>query len=35
MKFTVNSLRIEKTMTYNDRDCEYERQWDLCIKLYI
>lgn len=24
MKFKVNSLRIEKTMTYNDRDCEYE-----------
>lgn len=24
MKFKVNSLRIEKTMTYNDRDREYE-----------
>ena len=24
MKFTVNSLRIEKTMTYNDRNWEYE-----------
>ena len=30
MKFKVNSLRIEKTMTYNDRDGEYEDN-----KIYI
>ena len=30
MKFKVNSLRIEKTMTYNNRDGEYEDN-----KIYI
>ena len=30
MKFRVHSLRIEKTMTYNDRDGEYEDN-----KIYI